>query len=219
MATNTAAPQGLIYARNIFGGSPTFQTDIKFIKRAYGSNIGIGDLVITGTGANQGFVILSTGVESAQLGVFMGITSPPQGAFGQGGAVGDGVFDTNLQSINYGLNGAYVSTITPPTGVNVGARVISDPSAVYRVQMINGAWTESLRGQNINFTAGTNGAPNASGLSTLSVDFNTVNTTNTLPFRIVGLSGVAGSAQDPSNTNPWLEVTLNTPEQLASTGI
>lgn len=219
MATNTAAPSGLVYSRNIFGGSPTFQTAINFIKNGYASNIGIGDLVITGTGANQGFVILSTGVESAQLGVFQGITSPPQGAFGQGGAVGDGVFDTNLQAINYGRNGAYVSTITPPATVNVGARVIVDPSAVFRVQMINGAWTESLRGQNINFTAGTNGVPNASGISVLSVDFNTVNTTNTLPFRIVGLAGVAGSAFDPSNTNPLIEVTLNTPEQLASTGI
>lgn len=220
MGTNTSAPTGLIFVRNRFSGSPTFQPSIKLIKNGYASNIGIGDLVITGTGASQGYVILSTGVESAQLGVFMGITSPPLGTFGQAGAQGDGVFDTNFQALNYGRNGAYVSTITPPSGVNIGAKVIDDPGAVFAVQMIGGAWTQSLAGQNINFTAATNGAPNSAGVSILSADFASIGTGNQLPFRIIGLSGAApGSPQDPSNTNPWIEVALNTSEMLQGTGI
>lgn len=219
MATNTAAPNGLSFVRNRITASPTFQPSIKLIKNGYASNIGIGDLVITLTGASKGFVGISTGVESAQLGVFAGITSPPQGTYGQPGAVGDGVYDTNMGAMNYGRNGAYVSTITPPTGVNVGAKVIDDPFAVFRAQMIGGAWTDDLMGQNINFTAATNGVPNASGVSILSLDFASIATTNTLPFRIVGLSGVQGGPQDPSNTNPWIEVSLNTAELLASTGI
>lgn len=216
MATNTAAPVGLIPSRNLYGGSPTFQENIFTIKKGYAQNIGIGDLVITGTGANQGYVTISTGLESAQLGVFRGITSL-QATSAVGGAQGDGYYDTVLQTIAYGLNGSYPATASPIG--DIGCRVISDPGAVFRVQMINGAWAQNLRGQNISFAAGTNGVPNSAGQSVLSVDFNTVGTTNTLPFRIVGLSGVSGSGQDPANTNPWIEVMLNTPEQAQSAGI
>lgn len=219
MGTNTTAPTGLVYARNRFSGSPTFQTSIYQIKNGTTGKIGIGDLVITDS-VNTGYVALSTGVEIAQLGVFVGITSPPPGSnTGVFGAQGDGVYDTNLQALNYGLNGAYVSTISPPAGIDIGAKVIDDPGAVFRVQMVNGAWATSLRGKNINFTAATNGAPNASGLSVLSVDFNTVGVGNQLPFRIIGLSGFVGGPQDPSNTNPWIEVALNTAEMLQGAGI
>lgn len=216
MGTNTAAPSGLLFARNSISNSPNFSVSIYAIKKGYAQNLGIGDLVITLTGANQGYVGLSTGVESAQLGVFAGITSLP-GNNQVGGATGDGYYDQSLQQYVYGLNGSYQSTANPIN--DIGAKVIDDPFAIFRVQMINGAWTQSLRGQNINFTAGTNGVPNQSGQSVLSVDFNTVNITNVLPFRILGLSGVPGGPQDPTNTNPWLEVRLNTAEQLASAGV
>lgn len=216
MATNTAAPSGLIFSRNIISNSPTFQASIYAIKKGYASAIGIGDLVITLTGASQGYVGISTGVEIAQLGVFAGITSLPAAA-SVGGATGDGYYDQNFQQYVYGLNGSYVTTANPVT--DIGARVIDDPFAVFRVQMIGGSWTQSLRGQNIGFTAGTNGVPNAAGQSVLSVDFASVNTTSVLPFRIVGLSGVSGGPQAPANVNPWIEVRLNTAEQLQPAGV
>lgn len=218
MATNTAAPNGLLFARNIISNSPTFQANGYAIKRAYASDIGVGDLVKTqdaGSGS-QGYIAIATTAEVATLGVFVGITSLVNGIVG---ANGSGYYDINNQQYSYGLNGAYKSTILPPAGQDLGALVISDPFAVFRVQMIGGPFTQSMRGQNINFTAATNGAPNSAGISTLSVDATTIATTNTLPFRIVGLAGIPGSNQDPTNTNPWIEVTLNTPEQLASAGI
>jgi hypothetical protein len=51
------------------------------------------------------------------------------------------------------------------------------------------------------------------------VDATTINTTATLPFRILGVAGVSGGPQDPANTNPVIEVRLNTSEQLNATGI
>lgn len=216
MATNTASPMGLIASRNRFGGSPTYQPAYGLIKKGYASNINIGDLVITGTSASQGYVILSTGLESAQLGVFRSIAGSV-GTSQMPGATGGGYYDNSIQQYVYGLNGAYQSTANPSG--DIACMVDNDPGLVFRVQMINGAWNQNLMGQNINFTAATNGVGNGAGISTLSVDFNLVGTSNTLPFRIVGLSGVTGGPQDPANTNPWIEVALNTPEMLASTGI
>lgn len=214
MPTNTLAPTGLVFARNVLTNSPTFQSNIYAIKRSYASNIGLGDVVKTLTGASQGFIGLATTAETAILGVFAGITSLQAGI---GGAAGDGYFDINSQTYSYGLNGAYVSTITPPVGTNIGAKVIDDPYAVFRAQLSGGPWTDSMRGQNINFAS--NGAANASGISTLYLDATTINTTNTLPFRILGLSGVQGGPMDPGNTNPWIEVRINIAEQATSTGI
>ncbi len=216
MVANTAAPMGLVFARNRISSAPTFQTTIAAIKRAYGSDIGIGDLVITGTGAQQGYVNLSVGNEIAQYGVFAGITSLQNNI---GGAAGDGYYDINTQSYQYGLNGAYKSTMLTAVGVDIGARVIDDPFAVFRAQMVGGAWANSLRGENITFTAATNGAPNASGISTLSLDYTSIGTSNQLPFRILGVVGAPGGPQDPGNTNPWIEVSLNTAEMLQGTGI
>lgn len=218
MGTNTAAPNGLNFSRNLNSNSPTFQANVYAIKRGYATNLYKGDLVKTLTGANQGYVGLSLLADISHLGVFVGITSPPS-TLGVGGASGGGVYDLNLQAMNYGLNGAYVSTILPPTGIDVGALVIDDPGAVFIAQMVGGSWTTSLRGQNINFTAASNGNGNISGTSALSLDFASIGVGNQLPFRIIGLSGVGGGPQDPGNVNPWIEVVLNTPETRNSTGI
>lgn len=216
MAINQLAPMGLLQSSLGNGASPTYQPSIYKIKKGYASNIGIGDLVKTLTGGNQGYVGIATLNESAILGVFTGITSNPASP-GIAGAQGDGYYDLSIQQYVYGLNGAYQSTANPIS--DIGAKVVDDPNAIFRVQMSGGPWTESMRGQNINFLAATNGVPNASGISTLAVDATTINTTNTLPFRLVGLSGIPGSGQDPGNTNPWVLVRLNTPEYASSTGI
>lgn len=217
MATNTAAPTGLIVSRNRFSGSPTFQPAYAAIKRGYATSIGIGDLVVTDS-VNTGYIVIATGVETQTLGVFMGIGGS-SGASQVQGATGGGYYDTSIQQYVYGLNGSYQSTANPPVGTDIACMVANDPGLVFRAQMINGSWAQSLMGKNINFTAGTNGAPNAAGQSVLSLDFNTLGVGNQLPFRIVGLSGVSGGPQDPANVNPWIEVSLNTSEMLQATGI
>lgn len=192
MATNVLSPFGLSYSRNQMGGALTAQAQAFKIKKAYGTNIGFGDLVKTGTGGNQGYVVLSTFNDTSGLGVFVGVLP---------------YYDATYQQTQHGLNGSYVSTANPNTDID--CLVINDILSAFRVQASGGPWTVSMRGQNVNWLAGSNGAPNAAGISTLAVDLTTVNTSNTLPLRILGVTGVSGGPQDPANTNPVLEVTFN----------
>lgn len=204
MATNLLAPNGLSAARNVIGAAPTYQANAFFIKSGYASAIGMGDLVKTGTIANQGYVTISALADTGTLGVFAGVLP---------------FYDQTLQAISHGLNGSYPTTANPVSGQDVPCLVISDPFATFIAQVNGGTYANTWRGQNINFTTGTNGVPNISGRSILSLDFTTLGTSNTLPFRIVGPVGVTGGPQDPANTNPWVEVRLNTSELLNSTGI
>ena len=206
MATNVLAPNGLVFSRNKLGAAPTYQANEYRIKNGYASKLGMGDLVKTGTSSNQGYVVISALSDTSGLGIFAGVLP---------------YYDTTLQQTGHGLNGAYVATVSPPAGVDVPCLVISDPFAVFRAQVSGGTWAASWRGQNINFLTGTNGVPNAAGISVLALDFTTLGTSNTLPFRIENVVGVTGGPQDPANTNPLIEVSLNPAwvEMLQGTGI
>jgi hypothetical protein len=204
MATNVLSPNGLLYARNKIGAAPTVQANAYQIKSGYGTNIGFGDLVKTGAAPNQGYVVLSAFGDTAGLGVFAGVLP---------------YYDKTYQSIQHGLNGSYANGANP--AADIPCLVVSDPFATFRAQVSGGPWLPTWRGQNINWLAGSNGAPNAAGISTLALDATTLGTSNTLPFRIEGLAGVPGGPQDPANTNPWIEVSFNPAfiEMLAGTGI
>jgi hypothetical protein len=72
----------------------------------------------------------------------------------------------------------------------VEAYVINDPNAQFIVQSGNGGpVTFASVGNNIGFGVGATNGNTSNGLSTYYVDFATINTTNTLPFRIVSLAG------------------------------
>jgi hypothetical protein len=71
--------------------------------------------------------------------------------------------------------------------------IINDPNAKFVAQTGATGATAADINANVNFAIGTGNA--ASGISGASVDMSTVNTTNTLPFRIVGLD------VDPPGTN------------------
>jgi hypothetical protein len=204
MASNTFSPNGLVWSRNLFGAAPTAQFTAATIKKGYGSNISIGDLVKTGTSGNQGYVILSAFSDTAGYGVFAGVQP---------------YYDLTTQSTQHGLNGSYNSGANPSG--DIPCWVITDPQAVFRCQAQGGPYTAAARGQNINWLTGTNGQPNNAGQSTLGLDYTTLATTSTLPFRVLGVVGVSGGPQDPANTNPLLEVTFNFGwlEMQQSTGI
>jgi len=206
MATNLLAPFGLIPSRLLSAAAPTFQGQHFKIKNGYGSKIGVGDVVQTGTGGNQGYVIIGAANPSNILGIFNGVAP---------------YYDTNLQGTGHGLNASYATTAAPPAGIDIDCLVYVDPMIVYRVQASGGPFTVSMRGQNVNWLTGTNGVPNAAGISALAVDLTTVNTTNTLPFRIVDVVGVSGGPNDPANVNPTIEVMLNfaIPDWQQGTGI
>ena len=203
-STNLFAPTGLIWSRNLIGAAPNAQTNRFKIKQGYGTSIAIGDLVKTGTGGNQGYIVPAVTGDTNVLGVFAGV---------------EPYYDATAQQTMHGLNGSYTASANP--NGDIYCSVINDPFAVFRVQVSSAAavYAESWRGQNINFLTGTNSAPNAAGVSTLAADYSTLATTSTLPFRIIGPVGVTGGPQDPANYNPWIEVKINNSEVLAGTGI
>lgn len=203
MASNTLAPTGLVWSRNLFG-APTVQANAFKIKAAYASAIGLGDVVATLTNPNQGYVGILGANPTAGLGVFAGVLP---------------YYDKTFQQTAHGLNGSYLAAANPPGDID--CLVYSNVNDVFRVQVSGGPWAQSWRGRNINITASTNGVPNNAGISVLSVDATTIADTTTLPFRIVGLTGVSGGPQDPANTNPWIEVVFNPGflESMQSAGI
>jgi hypothetical protein len=193
MATNTLAPLGLVFSRNRRNASPTYQGNKYKIKAGYASKIGIGDVVQTGTGGNAGYVILTPdGATPVILGVFGGVL---------------GYFDTVAQQNMNGLNGSWPGAAASASG-DIDCLVFDDPDDVFRVQ-ITGSWIQGWRGLNANWVAGTNGAPSASGISTLTLDGTTPAVTAGLPLRIQEVVGFSGGPQDPGNVNPWIEVTFN----------
>lgn len=202
MATNLLAPNGLSFNRNSISGANTYMANVFKIKAGYATAIGRGDLVKTLTGASQGYVGLSLLGDSGSLGVFQAVLP---------------YYDLSQQATAHGLVGSWPTTANPSADVDV--LIVNDPFATFIAQVSGGTYAASWRGQNINFLAGSNGAPNGAGVSTLALDYTTLGTTNTLPFRIVGPVGVTGGPNDPANTNPWVEVRLNTAEALSSTGI
>lgn len=208
--TNLLQPNGLSVARNQISGSNTYQTGVRTIRRTYGSNIGMGDLVKAGAVADEGYIALALTTDTNALGVFAGVLP---------------YYDTVFQQAAYGQNGAYQST-SSPSG-DIPCEVIVDPFVTFLAQVAGGPFLQTWVGKGINFTSGTNGAPNISGRSTLSLDAATVGVDPTLPFQIVGIAsawpgGLQVSAADintlQSVTNPWIEVRLNTAQMLNPTG-
>ena len=195
MATNNLSPIGLAFSRNRRNASPTYQGNKYKIKAGYATKIGIGDVVAKGTAGNAGYVVLAADNPAAQgiLGVFGGVL---------------GYFDNTAQQQLYGTNGAWPGA-SANAAADVDCLVFDDPDDVFRAQVSGGPAVQSWIGSNINWSAGTNGAPNSSGISTLQLNGASVATTNTLPFRIQELVGVSGGPQDPANTNPWIEVCIN----------
>lgn len=194
MATNNPAFQGLLFSRNRRNASPTYQGNKYTIKQGYATKIAIGDVVASDS-VNKGYVILAPDNRVAQgvLGVFGGVL---------------GYFDNTAQQQAYGLNGAWPGANANASG-DVTCLVYDDPDDVFRAQVLGGPWLQSWRGNNIDWVGGTNGAPAASGISTLQLNGASVANTATLPFRIQELVGVSGGPQDPANTNPWVEVCIN----------
>lgn len=202
MATNLFQPNGLQVARNRISGANTFQANQKAIKVGYGTSIGRGDPVKAGTGTNQGYIVLAGPADINLVGYFAGVLP---------------YFDLTQQQTAYGLNGSYQSSSNP--SADVQCLVCEDPFVTFMAQVSGGPFAQSWVGQNINMLAGSAGAPNSAGISTMALDASTVGTSNTLPFQIVGVLGVPGGPQDPANVNPWIEVRLNTAQMLSSTGV
>lgn len=206
MASLTLAPQGLLVSRAFEGGAPTYAQSVRYIKKGFTTAIGFGDMVETQFSSNVGYLNIYTAGDTHCLGAFQGCE----------------YYDT--------VNQRWVFSNTWPSGGvttpgDVRAYVITDPRAVYTIQVSGGPATMANVGQNCELTG--NGAPTtATGISTAAV--NGFANTSTLPLRVVAISNRFFPGYDPVVTNPenlstfptnnYVDVVLNTSEFNQTTG-
>ena len=195
---NVNAPNGFQDFGRQDGGSPTAGLTTRLISSADTNAVGYGDPV---TSLNTGYVTLSTAGTTQIDGVFYGCTYLST-------AVGRTVWSPNWPG-----SGA---------GSDVTAYIKNDPEATFVVQSNNTAITFANIGNNVNFVIGT---PNAvTGMSTTALDAITIATTNTLPFRIVGLLSdysTPANSNGTDNTSAYnrVIVTANNWDRSSLTGI
>lgn len=169
---NVTGPNGFQYFGRLEGGSPTEGQVTRLIASADTAAVGMGDPV---TSLGTGYVTLSTAGGTTQI---------------------DGIF-LGCQYLSTAIGRVINTNYWPGSGANGDVTVFlcTDPQAVFVAQSNNTAIVFADIGANINFAAGT---PNSTtGFSTATLDQSSIATTNTLPFRIVGLLSDAA----PPGTN------------------
>ena len=208
MAANTYAPFGFRDARLWNASVPNYAINGRNMAYNYGSQIAFGDPVYLNTSGN--IVLYANG-----------------GSTIDGIAVGFEYFDPNNI-----LSGAFHPAWTAPTlpsGTSVTCKVITDYQMVFFVQGKGTAVTQSAVGKNADIYTGSSGTPvSGSGISQCALDAGNLATTNTLPFRIVGILGITpgfstqglGVNQQyvPTNDNQIFAVTMNTQDMTTRTG-
>ena len=188
---STAAPYGLRPV-NLIGGQPyAGSTRLIKVANAYGSNIFYGQPVSINAG---GVVIAETGTTTVAatgvVGVFVGCTYT----------------DPNLK---YKVFKQYWPSGTVAT--DALAYVVDDPDVVMQAQA-NGSVALTDLGANIGF--GTSSGNTLNGNSTTPLSASSINTTATLPLRIVGFVDAAGSEAGDAYTD--ILVKWNLPAAVSS---
>lgn len=101
---------------------------------------------------------------------------------------------------------------------------IDAPNALFLAAALNTSIVTANEGENVGFAIGT-GSTKGGCFSGATVDQSTLNTTNTLPFRVVapvtttGNFGVVGNGSDPSTPFGWCVVTFNNQNFKQLTGL
>jgi len=159
--SNVNAPNGFQYFGRLEGGSPTEGLTPALISSGDTSALGYGDLVSRTAG---GYVTKATVGTTSIFGVFYGC-SYLSTALGR------------VATSNYYAGSGASSDIS--------ALICTDPQATFLVQSDNTAIAFADIGANTNFVTGT---PNATTqMSTMALAQSLISTTDTLPFRIIGL--------------------------------
>lgn len=190
MAT-TASPNGLRPVNRLDGLPYAGATQRIKVTNSYGTSIFYGDLVKL---VAAGTLEKDTSTDAATpVGVFLGCeyTDP---------------------SLGYKLFRQYWPASTVAT--DIVAYVCSDPDAVFRIQA-NGTLAQTALGTNAAVVQ-TNGST-TTGNSAVALAYDSVNTTNTLPVRIVGFVEAPGSAVGDTYTD--VLVKINTHQYRSTTGL
>jgi len=194
---NTQAPFGFQLAGFLDGRTGSLGQSTRLIANGDSNAVYSGDPV---TSLNTGYVTRSTAGTTQIAGIFIG-----------------------CEYLNTALGRVVWSPSWPGSGAtgDVTAYVITDPQATFKVQA--GGSTTAIGLSNIannaNFALGT---PNTlSGQSGAYLDQTTINTTSTLPFRIIGLVTAPPGANGTDTTTGYnnVIVTFNWQDYKSTTGI
>lgn len=179
---NTNAPNGFQVFRRFDGGSPTEGYETRKILSTYSTAIGFGDPVVS---VGTGYINRAAAGTTQIAGIFFGCKY-------LNSSVGRVVWANNWPGTTQGSDAQ--------------AYIVTDPQMLFVAQSNNTAITFADIGANINFAIGT--PDSVTGISTSSLDQSTIATTDTLPFRIVGLlsqfettSGAINGTDDASAYN------------------
>src|SRR4051812_41450986 len=158
---NSNAPFGFSASRRLDGAAPNYQVRVYPILYSNTTAMAKGDVVkISG-----GYVQAAATTDAPVLGIFDGVK----------------YYDTVQKTTIWAQEWAGPTTALSGS---VFAHVIEDTKQVFEVQASLANVGSTLVGLNANFVVGT---PTIAGNSTQALDSSSTSTTNTLPFRIVGI--------------------------------
>lgn len=184
MTVNVNSPNGFQFFGKMEGASPTVGTTTRKVTSS--SAIGYGDPVVS---LGTGYIDIAAAGTTQIAGIFYG-----------------------CHYFNSGIGRQVWSPNWPGSASATGdglAYLDTDPNSMYVAQSNNTAIVFADIDANINFAIGTPATTAAGGFSTSSLDQSTINTTNTLPFRIVGLLSdydTANSAPGTDNSSAYNRV-------------
>lgn len=196
--SNTNAPFGFQYIGDVSGGSMTDALTAALVQSTNTTAIFQGDPV---SPDGSGYVVQSS-VGTVQLaGIFQQVEY-------LNSAVGRNIWFPSWPGSGNSGNGA--------------ALVMANPFSLFRVQATSTAFVRADIGSNCNFSLATAGNT-TTGLSGATLDQSTLNTTNTLPFKIYALwsdyAPPGSPGTDNSSNYNWAVVTFNNVFLKQLTGI
>lgn len=197
---NTSRPKGLVPVRHLDGSPWNGQTMPFLHSSADAVAIYIGDPVkISGTSGAAGVVVGGMDVEG--MATVARDTSGTTGAATIGVAVGFSVDPTNLMK-SYCAASEYRVV-----------HVVCDPTVIYQIEEDALTTPIAQASVGLNVALSTTAGSTATGLSGMTLDSDSVNTTATLPLKIIGLAkrpdnalNTGGAGTDPAT----FEVIFNT---------
>ena len=194
---NVNSPFGFLYAGRQEGGSPTMGLTPRVVSSAYGTALFQGDPVIS---MSTGYIQVATSNSVTVAGIFNG---------------------TEYLNSNVGRKVWFGSLPATGIGADAKAYISNDPEALFVAQSDGTAIAFGDIGANIGFTTGTGNT--STGKSTYALAQSTIATTNTLPFRIVGLwsqfAPPGSQGTDDTSSYNWAVVALNNTDRASTTGV
>ena len=195
---NTQAAFGFRHIGYLGGGSPDYQLSTGLILSSNTTKIFRGDPVVRTV--STGKIAQASNNTETIVGIFDGCMYTPTGGIPQ-----------------------WLPYWPGAASVDATAYFIDATNALFMAAALNTSLVTANIGENVGFAIGTGNTTN--GFSGATIDQSTLNTTNTLPFRVVapvttsGNFGQIGNGSDPSTAYGWAVVTFNSQNFKQLTGL